>query len=375
MTSRDNRVTRGAKLSVDLSRPASVSATALATVSATYVRGVVAYAVTHGVSTSALLRAAGVHEADLAVDDTRLPLACLIAVLRSAAELCEDPAFALHCGDYVPCDQVSLASPLGQAASTVVGALQQVNRYARLGIDFPLIGAGDRFQLTESAAGAWLIDLRPADPWHEITELVFARLARGTCRAAGQHVLRAVHVTHAAPPHLAAYRDIFKVPIVFGSTRNALLLDPAFIGTPLTPAPAHVTRILAAEADARLHAIDRQRTIRGRVELVLRPLLSSGSVGIERVANELAMSRRTLYRKLKAEGVTFEQTLDGLRHAVAVEHMGTGRRTVREAAALVGFSDPATFSRAFKRWTGQTPRESLEKSIQSDGRAQSTSVA
>ncbi|WP_206044443.1 AraC family transcriptional regulator [Gemmatimonas groenlandica] len=347
MIAGDNDVTRGATISVDLATQV--------TVSATYVRGVVTYAVTRGVDRGALLGAAGVHEADLAVDDARLPMDALIAVLRTGAAQSHDPAFALHCGDYVPCEQVSLASPLGQSATTVLGALQQVNRYARLGIDFPTLGAGDRFRIDVSAAGAWFIDLRPHDTWPEITELVFARIARGTARAAGRSVLRAVHVTHAAPAHGDAYRNVFRVPMVFGSTRNALLLDATFLNTPLTPAPAHVARILAAEADARLQAIDAQRTVRGRVELVLRPRLASADLGVERVASALAMSRRTLHRKLKTEGVTFETTLDELRRSVALERLQSGGVTVSEAAALVGFSDPAAFSRAFKRWTGERP--------------------
>lgn len=351
MIAGDNDVIRGATLSVDLATQV--------TVSATYVRGVVAYAVTRGLDRGALLCAAGVSEADLAVDDVRLPVHALMAVLRTGAAHAHDPAFALHCGDYVPCEQVSLASPLGQSATTVLGALRQVNRYARLGIDFPTIGAGDRFRIEVNAAGAWFIDLRPHDTWPEITELVFARIARGTARAAGRSVLRAVHVRHAAPAHRDAYSDVFTVPIVFGSTRNALLLDPAFLETSLTPAPAHVTRILATEADTRLRTLDAQRTVRGRVELVLRPRLASADVGVERVASALAMSRRTLHRKLKAEGVTFETTLDELRRSVALERLHSGGVTVREAAALVGFSDPAAFSRAFKRWTGESPSASL----------------
>lgn len=347
MIAGDTDVTRGATISVDLATQV--------TVSATYVRGVVAYAVTRGLDRGALLCAAGVHEADLAVDDVRLPMQALMGVLRTGAAQSHDPAFALHCGDYVPCEQVSLASPLGQSATTVLGALQQVNRYARLGIDFPTIGAGDRFRIEVNAAGAWFEDLRPHDTWPEITELVFARIARGTARAAGRCVLRAVHVTHAAPAHGDAYGNVFKVPIVFGSPRNALLLDPAFLDTSLTPAPAHVTRIIAAEADTRLRAIDAQRTVRGRVELVLRSRLASADVGVDRVASALAMSRRTLHRKLKAEGVTFEYTLDELRRSVALERLHSGGVSVREAAALVGFSDPAAFSRAFKRWTGERP--------------------
>ncbi|MCR5875794.1 AraC family transcriptional regulator [Phenylobacterium sp. J426] len=71
----------------------------------------------------------------------------------------------------------------------------------------------------------------------------------------------------------------------------------------------------------------------------------------------MAISRQTLYRKLKAEGVTFEQVLDELREALALRYLKGRRVSVNETAYLVGFSDPAAFSRAFKRWTGLSPRE------------------
>jgi AraC-like DNA-binding protein len=69
------------------------------------------------------------------------------------------------------------------------------------------------------------------------------------------------------------------------------------------------------------------------------------------------MSRQTLYRRLKEEGCTFEQVLDDLRHRLALDYLTARKASVNETAYLVGFSDPAAFSRAFKRWTGKSPRE------------------
>ncbi|HEV2748063.1 MAG TPA: AraC family transcriptional regulator [Allosphingosinicella sp.] len=91
------------------------------------------------------------------------------------------------------------------------------------------------------------------------------------------------------------------------------------------------------------------------VERRLEPLLASGPVRIDRVARELGYSRQTLYRRLKAEDVTFAQLLDGLRRRVALRLIGEDGLSVKEAAYRLGFSDPAAFSRAFKRWTGSSP--------------------
>jgi AraC-like DNA-binding protein len=77
---------------------------------------------------------------------------------------------------------------------------------------------------------------------------------------------------------------------------------------------------------------------------------------MDTIAGKLGMSRQTLYRNLKAEGTTFEQVLDELRHQMALNYLSGKKVSVNEAAYLVGFSDPAAFSRAFKRWTGSSPR-------------------
>ena len=73
------------------------------------------------------------------------------------------------------------------------------------------------------------------------------------------------------------------------------------------------------------------------------------------IASKLGLSRQTLFRKLKAEGVTFEKVLDELRRTMALHYLRGRKVSVNETAYLVGFSDPAAFSRAFKRWTGYSP--------------------
>jgi AraC-like DNA-binding protein len=74
------------------------------------------------------------------------------------------------------------------------------------------------------------------------------------------------------------------------------------------------------------------------------------------IARQLGVSRQTLFRRLKAEGITFEKVLDELRHTMALKYLRDKKLSVNETAYLVGFSDPAAFSHAFKRWTGSSPR-------------------
>ncbi len=99
------------------------------------------------------------------------------------------------------------------------------------------------------------------------------------------------------------------------------------------------------------------RCFRSDVERAIEPLLASGEIGIDRVARELGMSRQTLYRRLKAEGITFEEILEAKRRSLAIRYLGINGDSVKAAAYRLGFSDPAAFSRAFKRWTGVSPSE------------------
>ncbi len=98
----------------------------------------------------------------------------------------------------------------------------------------------------------------------------------------------------------------------------------------------------------------RETPFRREVEQRIEPLLAAGPVRIDQVARAMGLSRQTLYRRLKAEGATFEELLDRLRRRLALR-LVRERLPVKEVAYRLGFSDPAAFSRAFKRWTGSSP--------------------
>jgi AraC-like DNA-binding protein len=97
------------------------------------------------------------------------------------------------------------------------------------------------------------------------------------------------------------------------------------------------------------------------VESLLIPILHTGDASMDRIASKLALSRQTIFRKLKAEDTTFQKVLDELRHKMALNYLGGKKVSVNQTAYLVGFSDPAAFSRAFKRWTGFSPRTMRRK--------------
>ena len=100
--------------------------------------------------------------------------------------------------------------------------------------------------------------------------------------------------------------------------------------------------------------------MRAKVALIER--LPSGRVCKEEVAETLAVSLRTLQRKLREEGTSYLDLLQDTRLQLARRYLRSPGRSVVETAYLLGFSEPSTFSRAFKRWTGQAPAEYREQS-------------
>lgn len=117
-----------------------------------------------------------------------------------------------------------------------------------------------------------------------------------------------------------------------------------------------LSSFLGGLAKAFVTAIERQSPFRREVEQRIEVYLETGNVGIDRVAADMGLSRQTLYRRLKEESVTFEDLLDRLRHRLALRYLQEDRLSVKATSYRLGFSDPAAFSRAFKRWTGIPPR-------------------
>src|SRR5207245_84663 len=106
-----------------------------------------------------------------------------------------------------------------------------------------------------------------------------------------------------------------------------------------------------------LKSLQSSKSTRGRVQTLLMPILHTGDPGMDTIAGKMGLSRQTLLGLLKAEGATFEKVLDELRHKMALEYLNGKKVSVNETAYLVGFSELAAFSRAFKRWTGRSPGE------------------
>jgi AraC-like DNA-binding protein len=341
-----------------IARDKGVRAMAESTIAAGFARALMELAVSQGADRKKLAERSGIAPAELEDQDNRIPYAKYVALMRAGQEI--DPALALHFGEAFEITDLSIVGLIGQACETVADAFAQLGRYNRLMIDVAVEGPGEeRLVLSRVGGQLWLVDTRrnPND-FPEITEASFARMVCMSRHLGRADIIKEVHVTHPAPAYRAEYDRVFPMPVIFESDRNALLMtDDSWMTQRLAQAPRYVFGVLSAHADSLLKELENSKTTRGRVESLLLPLLHTGDVSMDKIAGRLGLSRQTLFRKLKSEGTSFEKVLDELRHRLALDYLRGRKVSVNETAYLVGFSEPAAFSRAFKRWTGTSPRD------------------
>jgi AraC-like DNA-binding protein len=329
------------------------------TIAAGFARALMDLAVSKGASRKSLCKRSGIDPEQLQDQDNRIPLAKYVALMRTGQQLCNDPALALHFGEAFEIAEMSIVGLLGMACETIGDAFAQMNRYERLMADVDGVPGGNRLVLMREAGELWLVDTRRnPNEFPELTESGFARMICASRRMPGAgHMIKAVHVTHAAPAYRSEYDRIFQMPVVFASNRNAMLMtDDSWLTQRIAQPSRYVFGILSERAEALLKSLESATSTRGRVESLLIPILHTGDASMDRIAGKLALSRQTIFRKLKAEGTTFQKVLDELRYKMALLYLSGKKVSVNQTAYLVGFSEPAAFSRAFKRWTGSSPR-------------------
>ena len=340
------------------------------TISAGYPKALLDFAVSRGADRQMLIERSRIRPDDLEDQDNRIPLANYMTLLKAGIELCNEPSLSLLFGEAVKLQDISIVGLIGVAFDNVESLRRQVNRYAPLTLDADDGGTADAAEFVRENGDVWLkstSEIYRANPL--LTEAAFARsvcgaraLAASIPNFANLSFPKAIRFTHAEPSYRAEYDRIFGVPLFFESHMNAFLIDEAFLNMKLPHTNPYLSEIMSTRADELLKSLEMSKTMRGRVENLLMPILHTGEASMDMIAVKLGLSRQTLFRKLKAEGITFEKVLDELRHKLALHYLNEKKVPVNQTAYLVGFSEPAAFSRAFKRWTGSSPRIYVSRS-------------
>jgi len=327
------------------------------TVAAGFVTSLIDYAVGRGVDRGRLLAASGLDGVDLGSQDARVPLAAYHAVIGAATRATGDSALLLRHTLESRLETMSIVGQIVHSSGSMLHSMTQLNRYARLMADVDIMKGADRFEVRDTGTELWIVDHVPVPDGDYLgIEASFARFISEFRRSFPDRVFAIeMDVTYAPPPHADEYPELFRIPVRFNAGRNALRIDRFWLETDFAPGNEYIFGIFTGHADSLLDELRRTETTRARVEAAILPELHKGSLSMDGVAAGLAMSRQTLYRRLKDEGVTFAEVHDDLRQRMARDYLGARKVSVNETAYLLGFSEASSFVRAFRRWTGMSP--------------------
>jgi AraC-like DNA-binding protein len=310
----------------------------------------------YGVDSATLFAQAGLELSALRDPNVRIPSEALQKLLLLAQDSCNDPVFGLSLARYVhPTTFYSLGIAMYSSA-TLGEYLERFVKYYRL------VTTNDDLSATVEG-GEYCIQAAPQPDMTLIPIRVdgFAAVAVHSIRMALGGDFAPLRVVLARPTPVGLegkYTDFFACPVQFDAPFSAIYIAEQALEQALPSANPELTQLYEKQTINYLAKIDRA-DFPGRVYKELTRLLPTGVSGKETVASALNMSTRTLYNKLESSGTTFREVLDDTRRGLAEEYIKQNL-PIFEIAYLIGFSDTANFSRAFKKWTGKSPMEFRE---------------
>lgn len=190
-----------------------------------------------------------------------------------------------------------------------------------------------------------------------LTELLLLICHRFPSWLVGQVIpLSQVYVQHAKPTHFVEYRLMFPCPCVYQSKNNGLAFDTKYLNLPVVRTPEELMNYLNQIPLQWFKKQSYYDTWSAQVMRILEDSVSEKGTHLENVAAMLNMTSRTLRRKLIAEGSRFQQLKDNTKRDQAIKLLEQANLTIAQIGLAVGFTEPASFSRAFKHWTGVSPK-------------------
>jgi AraC-like DNA-binding protein len=165
-----------------------------------------------------------------------------------------------------------------------------------------------------------------------------------------------VYLKHKAPEDTAGHEAYFGCPVHFASDKDALRVSTKTLDSPNKVGDASIARFFDTLLEAEVSTLDATVPLERRVLDRVSTALSAGVPALSDVARDLGMSGRTLQRRLAEKDTTFQALVDEARRRLSLRLLrGDDEATLSEVTYMTGFSDQSAFTRAFKRWTGQTP--------------------
>ncbi|MFZ3128263.1 MAG: AraC family transcriptional regulator [Rhodoferax sp.] len=310
-------------------------------VTARFTQAILEAAQRHGVSVPDDLRQALTH-------NSRVPMAQQDALWALFAQATTDPLAALRAGTDLQAGHLDIVGMLLLSCDTLGDALEVLTEYA------PIVGDNARFE-TQASPGTMLLRYQPEytvcrDQRVEAALGCVVSLARWMTN--GRFHPREVLFMHAPRAEVAAYEALLGCPVRFAQACNGVSMDAAELGHSLIEAGKSLHAHLRTLADDMLASLA-QGSVSAQVQQLIR---ANPRWGKERIGEQLGMSGRNLNRKLAAEAISFKGLREALLYDMAAQALRSGQ-AVAAVSERLGFSDENAFSRAFRRWSGQTPAQ------------------
>lgn len=302
-----------------------------------------------------VLRPFGLRRRDVSDSHGFVASATFARLLDAAAEATDDACFGLHFGERYNPKNVGPLLYVALNSPTFATAFGNITRYLSI--------HNEGARVTFAIEGQWayirheLIDesIESARQHNEYSLV----LGRNTIRlmAGSRWAPAEVQFAHRAPLDVSEHTRVFCSPVTFGCPTNAFVIERELIDRPVPAADERLYPILKRYLDRALLEMPREDGLLAAVRRAVGELIRDGEPNLAQVARKSAMSRRTLQRRLREQGIDFKRLVDDTRRRFSLSYLRDRKHTLTEVACLVGYSEVSAFNRAFRRWTGATPSE------------------
>ncbi len=286
-------------------------------------------------------------------NDARIPFHLHVAIMESAARISGDDQFGLRMGRNAHPKDSGVLGYIALNSATVAEVLRRVQRYWHVMAEGEKVESeidGNRLIISYLVTDLEVKDCRQNDDMTLASLVSAIRILTGKTLA-----IQRVEFIHSEPADIVMYRNVFGSPIYFGEARNAIVLSKNVLDIPVRAPDIELLHILEQYCRRILEDRERVNDLLVQVEQVIVKRLSDGYPKAAAVARDLAMSDRTLSRRLHASGTSYREILDQVRSSLSFRYLRDSRLRVSEIAFMLGYSELSAFNRAFRHWTGTSP--------------------
>jgi AraC-like DNA-binding protein len=308
-----------------------------------------------GIALAPLLRTAGLTRQQLDDPHASIAVRDQIEFLNLTAAALQDDLLGFHLAQMPDLRAIGLLYYLLASSETLLDGLQRIARYSMIvneGIVQTCTHGTElcmtfRFQGVSRHLDRHQIECWTAGLVRLCRELTGLRLVPSRVRMVHQR----------GEDQRAELANLFGKSLEFGASVDDVAFSRSAADARILSADPYLNKLLLDHCEGALSHRKRAGTFRASVENAIAPLLPHGKANVDEVARQLAVSPRTLARRLTDEGTSFSEVLEGLRNDLAARHLAEREFGIAQIAWLLGYQETSAFSRAFKRWTGKAPRD------------------